>query len=128
MVAAAKRWADRFVNGQLGPKGDPNKIGILGPDRVWLLIAPLRGNSGFGAPICGQIRATPTPVPTPRGSGDGCKGKPGDCTPVPSPQAGAAIPLQPPTLVGFFAVPAILSTVPLAARVVRWTRRRRLRP
>ena len=127
MVAAARRWADRFVNGQLGPRGDPNKIGILGPDRVWLLIAPLRGNNGFGAPICGQIRATPTPVPTPRGSGgDGCKGKPGDCTPVPSPAAGG-IPLQPPTLVGFFAVPAILSTVPLAARVIRWTRRRRRR-
>jgi hypothetical protein len=129
MVRAAKRWADRFVNGQLGPKGDPNKIGILGPDAVWLLIAPLRGNSGFGAPICGEIHATPTPVPTPPGGGgDGCPpGKPGGCTPVPSvaPAAPAgALPVEPPALVTIFAVPAVLGAVPLAARSARWIRRR----
>jgi hypothetical protein len=133
MVAAATRWADRFVNGQLGPRGDPSKIGVLGPDKVWLLIAPLRGNSGYGAPICGNVRATPTPVPTPQGSGGGggggCPpGKPGTCTPVPipvpTPEPAGIVPIQPPALVTFFAIPALLGTVPLAARLGRWGRRR----
>jgi membrane peptidoglycan carboxypeptidase len=136
MVAAATRWADRFVNGQLGPRGDPSKIGVLGPDKVWLLIAPLRGNSGYGAPICGNVRATPTPVPTPQGSGGGggggCPpGKPGTCTPTqipaPTPAPAGIVPIQPPTLVTFFAIPAILGTVPLAARLGRWGRLRRRR-
>ena len=133
MVAAASRWADRFVNGQLGPKGDPSKIGILGPDKVWLLISPLRGNSGFGAPICGHIRATPTPEPSASGGGggggSGCgPGKPGKCTPAPSPGPSAALlngaPEQPVGLVAIFAVPALLGTVPMAARAARWGRRR----
>jgi membrane peptidoglycan carboxypeptidase len=134
MVAAAQRWADRVVNGQLGPKGDPSKIGILGPDKVWLLISPLRGNSGFGAPICGTIRATPTPEPTPiqsggGGGGGGCSpGKPGKCTPTPTPAPAAALAGDAPVplagLVAVFAVPAILGTVPLAARAGRWGRRR----
>ena len=130
MVAAAKRWADRFVNGQLAPKGDPSKIGILGPDKVWLLIAPLRGNNGFGAPICGEVRATPTPVPTPGGGGGGgCPpGKPGDCTPAPTPSptppSGGIAPVEPPAILTGFALPAILGTVPLAVRFGRWGRRR----
>ena len=133
MVAAASRWADRFVNGQLGPKGDPSKIGILGPDKVWLLISPLRGNSGFGAPICGHIRATPTPEPSASGGGggggSGCgPGKPGKCTPAPSPGPSAALlngaPEQPVGLVAIFAVPALLGAVPMAARAARWGRRR----
>jgi membrane peptidoglycan carboxypeptidase len=134
MVAAARRWADRFVNGEFGPRGDPNKIGILGPDSVWLLIAPLRGNSGFGAPICGNVRATPTPVPTPEssgggGGGGGCPpGKPGDCTPVPIPAARVVAPGEAPALMMVFAVPAILGTVPLLGRLGRWGRRRRRRP
>ncbi|MEP7039994.1 MAG: transglycosylase domain-containing protein [Chloroflexota bacterium] len=140
MVRAAQRWADRFVNGQLGPKGDPNEIGTLGPDKVWLLISPLRGNTGFGAPICGEVRATPTPVPTPQGSGGGggggggggCPpGKPGDCTPaptlVPTPAPAGGLPVDPPALMTFFVVPAILGGVPLAARVGRWGRLRRRR-
>ena len=129
MVAAAARWADRFVNGQLAPKGDPSKIGILGPEKVWLLIAPLRGNSGFGAPICGEVRATPTPVPTePGGGGGNCPpGKPGDCTPAPTPAgtpapAGSA-PIEPPAVLAGFALPAILGTVPLAVRFSRWRQR-----
>jgi hypothetical protein len=139
MVEAARRWADRFVNGQLGPRGDPNKIGTLGPDKVWLLISVLRGNSGFGAPICGNVRATPTPVPAPEnsggggggGGGGGCPpGKPGDCTPPPppAPAAAAGAPIQAPALVTVFAVPAILGTVPLLRRIGRWGRRRRRRP
>lgn len=133
MVAAAKRWADRFVNGLLAPKGSSGKMGELGPDKVWLLIAPLRGNNGFGAPICGEVRATPTPVPTPEGSGGGggggCPpGKPGGCTPAPGPPKPAGgLPVDPPALVTFFAVPALLGGVPLAARVGRWGRHRRRR-
>ncbi len=134
MVAAARRWADRFVNGQLGPKGDPNKIGELGPDKVWLVIGPLRGNSGFGAPICGQVHVTPTPLPSESpisvvdGGGNGgfplCVGR--KCTPPPPPVAAAADaePMQPTGLVTFFAVPAVLGGVPLAAHAGRWARRR----
>jgi membrane peptidoglycan carboxypeptidase len=134
MVAAAKRWADRFVNGELAPKGNPSQIGVLGPDKVWLRISPLRGNSGFGAPICGTIHVTPTPVPTPQpsvgggGGGGGCKpGKPGDCTPVPTPTALGPVGIPSPTLVTVFAVPAVLGGVPLLARLGRWGRRRRRR-
>ena len=135
MVEAARRWADRFVNGQHGPRGDPSKIGILGPDKVWLLISPLRGNNGFGAPICGKIRATPKPSPTPEqsggggGGGGGCgPGNSDKCTPAPSPEEAAALSGgargQPAGLLAIFALPAILGTVPLAARVGRWGRRR----
>jgi membrane peptidoglycan carboxypeptidase len=133
MVAAAARWADRFVNGEWGSRGNSSQMGVLGPDQIWLQIAPVLGNSGFGAPICGTIRATPTPVPTPQpsgggggGGGGGCgPGKPGNCTPVPTPVAlSGDAPMQPLGLVAIFAVPAILGTVPLAARVGRWGRRR----
>jgi membrane peptidoglycan carboxypeptidase len=135
MVAAAKRWADRFVNGQLAPKGSSSQIGVLGPNKVWLLIAPLRGNSGFGAPICGEIRVTPKPSPTPEpsgggggGGGGGCTGKPGKCTPTPHPLPVTASvggqPVQPGALTTIFAIPAILGGLPLLARIGRWGRRR----
>jgi membrane peptidoglycan carboxypeptidase len=131
MIAAAKRWADRYVNGQLGPKGASNQITLLGPDKVWLLIAPLRGNSGFGGPICGEIQATPTPLPSPSG-GSGppvfffCGHPPTLCTPTPAPTAAVVggQPLRPVGLVTVFAVPAILGGVPLALRAGRWGRRR----
>ena len=125
MVAAAKRWADRVVNGQLGPKGDPNKIGTLGPDKVWLLISPLRGNSGFGAPICGEVHITPTPVPSASavaGPIDFCPVT--NCSPRPAAASVDGPPGQTPGLVTAFAVPAILGGVPLAARAGRWGRKR----
>ncbi|MEX0709942.1 MAG: penicillin-binding transpeptidase domain-containing protein, partial [Chloroflexota bacterium] len=131
MIDSARRWADRFVNGEWGSRGDPNKITELGPERVWLLIGPLRGNSGFGAPICGFVRATPTPVPTPEhsGGGPGCPpGNPQKCTPPPSiAPASAAILDGDPTaaMVTLFAVPAILGAVPLAHRAVGAALRRR---
>jgi hypothetical protein len=137
MVRAAQRWADRFVNGELGGKGNPNQIGTLGPDQVWLAIGPLRGNSGFGAPICGTIRATPTPVPTPESSGGGGGGGGGGCPPgkpacTPAPPAPAAptgsLTDGPTALVTMFAVPAVLGAVPFAARAGRWARRRSRRP
>ena len=140
MVAAARRWADRFVNGELGPKGNPGKIGELGPNAVWLLISPLKGNSGFGAPICGEIRATPTPLPSASlaglggGGGGGGGGQPPRCghkkpfcSPTPAPAALAwspsRAPSEPAGLMVAFAVPAILGGVPLLARAGRWTRR-----
>ena len=140
MVAAARLWADRYVNGELGPKGDPSKIGLLGPDKVWLLIGALRGNNGsFGGPICGNVRATPTPSPSPSplASTNGgpalffCQHrKPTLCTPTPAPATAAVSgqPLEPVGLVTVFAVPAILGGLPLLARVGRWGRRRRRRP
>jgi membrane peptidoglycan carboxypeptidase len=136
MVAAARLWADRFVNGEWGAKGRSNQIGVLGPDRVWLQIAPLLGNSGFGAPICGNIHVTPKPSPSPSPSGSGGGGGGGGgppcpkhqiCTPAPSPSA--FVNGSPPStgLVAFFAVPAVLGGVPLLARLGRWGRRR-IRP
>jgi membrane peptidoglycan carboxypeptidase len=133
MIASAKRWADRYVNGELGPRGSVSQLNVLGPEKVWLLIAPVRGNTGFGGPICGNVHATPTPVPTPKpsgggGGGGGCKpGKPGDCTPAPTPPALAPVAITPPALVTVFAVPALLGGVPLLARLGRWGRRRRRR-
>ncbi len=133
MVAAARRWADRYVNGQTGPKGDPGKIGQLGPDAVWLLIAPLKGNSGFGGPICGEIHATPTPLPSASESGGfpgfpfpPCShGKPGLCTPRPVPAAALpGEPTQPSGAMAVFAIPAILGGVPLLVRARRWGARR----
>ena len=101
-ISSAQQWADRFVNGQTGSVGDPTKIKTQF-DKVRLRIGPLPGRSGFGAPICGEVRATPTPVPTeappPPGGGGGptttpapkptppgnCN-KPGKCnTPSPTP-------------------------------------------
>ena len=137
MVAAAKRWADRYVNGELAPKGNPGQMGVLGPDKVWLPISPLWGNSGFGGPICGDVRATPTPLPTntPPGGGGGGGGGGGQpcppgkptCTPSPGGVLPNAEPIQTGGLVPVFAVPAILGGVPLLARVGRWAGRRRRR-
>ena len=125
MVAAAKRWADRFVNRQLGSKGDASKIGILGPDKVWLGISQLLGNRGFGAPICGDVHITPTPLPSPSAAAgpiDICPVI--TCTPRPAAASVDGSPGQPAGLVTAFAVPAILGGVPLAARAGRWGRKR----
>ena len=134
MVAAARRWADRFVNGQWGSRGNAGKIGDLGPDAVWLLIAPLKGNNNsFGGPICGQIHATPTPLPSESFGTGGFPlvvcghGKPGRCTPTPTPVPAAAFSgqrPQPGNVVTAFVVPAILGGVPLLARAGRWGKRR----
>jgi len=133
-IAAARRWADRYVNGELAPKGSAGKIGDLGPENVWLLITPLRGNTGFGGPICGTVRATPTPEPTPEQSEGGpgpslCPpGNPEKCTalPLPSLPPAGSLPADRPAagdpgtaLVTVFAVPAILGALPLARRAAR---------
>ena len=38
-------------------------MGTLGPEKVWLAITPVPGNNSYGAPICGEVRETPTPTP-----------------------------------------------------------------
>jgi hypothetical protein len=83
-VAAAHLWADRFVNGQWGSVGDPTKLKENPNYR--LRIAPVLGNSGFGAPICGFVRPTPTPTPGPTDAGpSGCPpGNPEKCSPLPT--------------------------------------------
>ena len=136
MIASARRWADRYVNGELGTKGSVSQLNELGAENVWLLIAPLRGNTGFGGPICGFVRATPTPEPTPEhsGGGPGCPpGNPGKCTPQPTalvPPVAVGTPLDDPSaaMIVLFGVPALVGGVPLAGRVAASVLRRRRRP
>ncbi len=66
-VAAAAAWADRLNNGRQASSSSQYAI------------SPLYGNGGFGGPICGEIKATPTPNPTPRE----CRGNQ-SCPPLPS--------------------------------------------
>jgi hypothetical protein len=61
------------VNGETGSVGDPTKIKEQF-DKVRLRIAPVPGNNSYGSPICGEVRATPTPEatqapPSPGGGG-----------------------------------------------------------
>ncbi|MEO8245980.1 MAG: transglycosylase domain-containing protein [Chloroflexota bacterium] len=130
-VESAQRWADRYVNGQTSAKGDPADMGRLGPDKVWMRIGPVPGNSGFGASICGQRRSTPQPSATAPPSGgptpgptDNCNGNNPNCaTPAPTLQAaptGAVLP--PPSggaLVPIFGGPMVLSAAALGWRRMR---------
>jgi peptidoglycan glycosyltransferase len=69
-VAAAAGWVDRVNNG------------AQAETRSQYAIAPLYGNGGYGGPFCGQVKATPTPSPSP----PNCPpGNPGNCTPAPCP-------------------------------------------
>ena len=135
-AASAKRWADRLVNGELGGKGNPNSLGTLGPEKVWFYISPVPGKGGYGAPICGDIKATPTPQPTPTpdpnatgGPPLGCPPGNPKCTPVPTITAasaastGAAIDAA--SLAGLFGASMLLGLVPLLVRAASWSRRRR---
>ncbi len=134
-VQAAQRWADRFVNDELGAKGSSGQMGILGPDKVWLRISPVYGNSGVGAPICGEVRATPTPTPGESGgpfpSGffsfpePSCRGR-HSCTPQPSPATGAITGGPPSTgiLIPAFALPTLVGLASMGAGGWRHARRR----
>ncbi len=86
-VDSARRWANRYVNGQYGSKGNASDMSKLGPDKVWLSIAPVAGNRGFGSSICGQRRANPKPsAPGSSGSGGPLPSEPlssGKCVPKP---------------------------------------------
>jgi len=124
-VTAAHQWADRFVNRDLRAVGDPTKLRENPTYR--LAIAPVLGNNGFGAPICGLVRATPTPKPTPSAPPGQCPpGQPQKCTPQPTPQpttegeAPAAGVLTP-----IFGTSALLGLLSMAAP---WIRRAWRRP
>jgi hypothetical protein len=124
-IESAQRWADRYVNGQTGAVGDPTKLKEHF-DSYRLRIAPVPGNSGFGAPICGQVRSTPRPVPTgpPPSSGPPspppgqatpdpeCKKNPNKCPPSPPPPS-------PALLVPASAGSLLLGTLPYAGRLRR---------
>lgn len=137
-VEAAERWADRYVNGEVGSKGSSSQIGTLGPDKVWLAIRPLLGSNGFGGPICGEVRETPQPTPDESGHIPGqsdspkpCHGR--RCSLLPSIKVhrsvGDAATLDSATLDAAGLVPVFLFTgllglLPLVARGVARTRRR----
>jgi membrane peptidoglycan carboxypeptidase len=118
-VAAASAWADRLNNGKKATT--PSQYAI----------APLYGRSGFGEPICGELKATPTPSPSP----PGCPpGNPQNCTPAPCPPFPFPCATATPTgvvvdpargsidtgfLLPVFGVPFLLGAVPYLARLVR---------
>ncbi|MGH2456051.1 MAG: transglycosylase domain-containing protein, partial [Candidatus Limnocylindria bacterium] len=135
-VQAADRWADRYVNGETGAVGDPTRLRENPNNR--LAISPLRGNTGFGGAICGDVRATPTPTATPEATGgppgDGCRGRPNKCTPSPTIVIEDVGAVNPPGTGGELAVVpsaalvALMWGIPLGLRLVRRTtpnRRRR---
>jgi len=130
-VKAAQLWADRLVNGQTGAKGNANSLSKLGIDKVWVGISPVPGKGGYGAPICGNIKVTPSPSPspTPTGGGPGCPPK---CSPTPTPGPpgppsaileGSAAPGGP-ALISIFAIPMLSGLLPLSVRAVSRARRR----
>jgi hypothetical protein len=128
-VAAAHLWADRFVNGQWGAAGDPTKLKENPNYR--LAIAPVLGNNGFGAPICGFVRATPTPTPGPPTEPPlGCPpGNPDKCTPAPSvatePVAPAGDQVDGGVLIPVFGLSTLLGLLSLGGPWLRWAVRRR---
>ncbi len=141
-VESAQRWADRFVNGETGAKGDPSKMSTLGPDKVWLSIAPVPGNRGFGNTICGQRRFTPQPSATPGSSGgpnpsgpgspqpsSSCKNKPQCASPssAPTAAAAAAVPGDTPSgaLIPVFGAPLVAGASSYLVALGRRRRRRR---
>jgi membrane peptidoglycan carboxypeptidase len=124
-IASAQRWADRYVNGQTGRTGDPTKLREHF-DSYQLRIAPVPGNSGFGAPICGQVRATPKPSPSgsiapsgpPTPPPPGCKKK---CSSPPLPTPTLPLPVGG-TLLPFLGARPARGPRPLGKR---WRRSRR---
>ncbi len=140
-ITSAQDWADRYVNGQTGSRGDAKKLKEQFGS-VRLRIAPVPGNDGFGAPICGQRRFTRTPAPSatlapsssapssatpkPTKAPPPCNQKPPKPTCPPQPVAatgstGAGV------LIPIFGLPAMLGLLPYAARL-RCYRRRRIGP
>jgi membrane peptidoglycan carboxypeptidase len=124
-VESAQKWADRVVNGETGAVGDPTKIKEQF-DKVRLRIAPVPGNNSYGSPICGVVRATPTPqvteAPPPGGGGP----SPGSEPPKPSPSGDCKNPNKP----GCASTPPtpaaalLLSITGLLAPIVELRRRR----
>jgi len=117
-VAAAAAWADKLNNGRQARSGSQYAI------------APLHGTSGFGGPICGELRATPTPSPSPPAchGNQSCPPAP-SCPPQPLPcvtppgtaglDLGSGGPVSAGFLVPIFGLPLILGAVPYLVRLVR---------
>jgi membrane peptidoglycan carboxypeptidase len=124
-VAAAHQWADRYVNGDWGAVGDPTKLKENPNYR--LAIRPVLGNNGFGAPICGFVRPTPTPTPGPSDTPPICPpGNPEKCSPLPTvPAAPAGAPIDGGLLIPVFGLSTLLGLLSLGAPWLRRAARRR---
>jgi len=135
-IDSAKTWADRYVNGQFGARGDPNKIQD-DLKNIRLAIAPVLGNTGYGGPICGTVRrpiATPAPSSSasPRGSTKASPSPSTTCVPSkPKPTSCASRPTAVGTgsvgaglLVPLFGAPALLGAIPYVLALTRRRRRR----
>jgi hypothetical protein len=117
-VAAAAGWADKFNNGSQATSGSRYAIGQV------------PGRAGYGAPICGPLRATPTPDPTPQPcnfNNPNCP-RPSACPPWPipcDPDEGATAPVagggpvDAAVFVPLFAVPLVGGLVPYLVRLAR---------
>jgi peptidoglycan glycosyltransferase len=117
-VAAAAGWADKFNNGSEATSGSRYAIGQV------------PGRAGYGAPICGPLRATPTPDPTPQPcsfNNPNCP-RPSACPPWPfpcDPDEGATAPVagggpvDAAVFVPLFAVPLVGGLVPYLVRLAR---------
>jgi membrane peptidoglycan carboxypeptidase len=137
-IDSAALWADRLVNGQWGSVGDPTEL--KEHPEYHLAIAPVLGNTSFGQPICGEVRATPKPSPTDSGNGSGgpkpsepapsgvCHGNPNKCSPAPTIQLQPTAALDAGAASVAVVVPAFALTlapwlIPIAARLARRRRR-----
>jgi membrane peptidoglycan carboxypeptidase len=136
-VDAAKDFADRLVNNETKSIGDPTKLKQNPTYR--LAISTIPGVSGWGGPLCGELKETPTPEPTPEGSGGGGSGPPfpsdsgfvfcpghKSCTPRPlamlesgSGTVGTAGVIPP-----ILALTSFISLIPIADRARRRLKRR----
>jgi len=134
-ITSAKQFADRIVNGEVKSIGDPTKLKANPNYRLG--INPVPGNNNYGMPICGELKATPTPEPTPEETNGGgpkptglphstkCPGN--SCsTPTTAPAAmgDTSQPARPDIMVGVFGATAVLSLLPLLARLRRRPKRR----
>jgi hypothetical protein len=114
-VTAAAGWGDKFNGGGGGSR---------------YAIGQVPGRGGYGAPICGEVEATPTPEPTPEEcnfNNPNCP-RPSGCPPWPLPcdpdgDATAPVaegtPIDAAVLVPVFAVPVAAGLVPYLVRLAR---------
>ena len=119
-VSAAAQWVDRVNNGKQATAESKYAI------------APLPVANGFGGPFCGEVKATPTPSPSPGCHGNqtceplpSCPFPPQFCptpTPPPSGMLTTGDPVESAVLVPVFGIPLVLG---LAPYLLRLTRRRR---
>ncbi len=131
---ANQAWADRQVNGDL--RGGKAPAGASpAPNTLFYRygISTLPG-VGHWPPVCGQKRATPTPSPTPEGSGGPfpsfsgfpfpsiCHGN--KCSPKPAATTTSAAPDggSPSMPLAFFIVPVVAGGIPYLRRLRRRSR------